>query len=208
MEDTPIGDEDIARAHCYALVSRLFYRPPDADLLGELAGRSCDSAPDFQAVDGDALAVSHTRALAELQSAARAAEPERLRQEYDDTFVSAGKALVSPYTSGYTLPHAPDRHLLQLREKLGGWGLARREAVFEVEDHVSAICDVMRWLIERGHMLETQREFFDEFVLSGVTGFCSAIEERAESSFYRSVARYTRTFMAIESEAFQMDSAE
>src|SRR4051794_13965081 len=102
MEDTPIGDEDIARAHCYALVSRLFYRPPDADLLGELAGRSYDFALDFQAVDGDALAVSHTRALADLQSAARAAEPERLRQEYDDTFVSAGKALVSPYTSGYT----------------------------------------------------------------------------------------------------------
>jgi TorA maturation chaperone TorD len=208
MEDSPIADEDIARARCYALVSRLFYGPPDADLLGELGGRSYDSTPEFDIADTDALARSHTRALAELQTAARAAEPERLRQEYDDTFVSAGKALVSPYTSGYALPHAPDRHLLHLREKLVGWGLARREAVFEVEDHVSAVCDVMRWLIERGHTLETQREFFDDFVQSGVAGFCDAIEQRADSAFYRSVAGYTRTFLTIEREAFQMHSAE
>ena len=47
------------------------------------------------------------------------------------------------------------------------WGLVRREAVYEVEDHVSAVCDVMRWLIEHDRPLEVQQGFFDEFVFTG-----------------------------------------
>jgi len=60
-----------------------------------------------------------------------------LKQEFDSLFVGVGKAPVTPYSFHYLTGVAPDRHLVRLRQRLDGWGLARRSAAFEVEDHVS-----------------------------------------------------------------------
>lgn len=151
-----LTDEDRARADCYALISRLFYAPPDAELLASLA--TANPRDSTEAAPGDELgSKDYVRAFAAFQHACSSADEAALRQEYDDIFVGAGKSLVSPYTAGYAVPHAPDRHLVALREQLASWGLARRESVFEVEDHVSALCDVMRWLIERDRSLSEQR---------------------------------------------------
>jgi hypothetical protein len=42
MSDSPqaptLAEEDLARAQCYALISRLFYAPPDATLVESLGG--------------------------------------------------------------------------------------------------------------------------------------------------------------------------
>jgi TorA maturation chaperone TorD len=202
-----LAEEDRARADCYALISRLFYAPPDAGLLESLAAAS--PGDSTEAAPGDDLgSKDYARAFAAFQHACSSADAATLRQEYDDIFIGAGKSLVSPYTSGYAVPHAPDRHLVALRERLASWGLARREAVFEVEDHVSALCDVMRWLVERDRPLAEQRSFFDEFVHPGVTGFCTAIQASATTSFYRSVAAFTQAFLAIENDAFTLHGAE
>jgi TorA maturation chaperone TorD len=208
-----ISEEDKARAECYALVSRLFYAPVDAELLRELAGE-----PQLEVQDANGLQIvgweiepdetPYTRAIKVLKDASGASDPEALRQEYDDLFAGAGKALVTPYTSGYAVPHAPDRHLVALREHLVAWGLVRRDSVFEIEDHVSAVCDVMRWLIERERPLVEQRAFFDDFVYSGVGTFCDAIDARATTPFYKAVAGVARTFLAIEREAFELHAAE
>jgi TorA maturation chaperone TorD len=208
-----VGDEDLARAQCYALISRLFYAPADVDLLKQLAGAGAAgpaqaSSIEAESTDGATGASPYVQAFAALQDACRVADAEAVRQEYDDLFVGAGKALVTPYTSGYAVPHGPDRHLLALRERLVALGLVRRDSVFELEDHVSAVCDVMRWLIAGGHGLDEQHVFFKEFVHPGLGPFCSAIEKRAASSFYRAMAAYTRAFLAIEREAFDMDHAE
>ena len=212
-EKAALTEEDRARAECYALISRLFYAPVDADLLNDLAGAS-----KLALQDGDALQIvgweieadetAYTRALKVLQQASGASEPDALRQEYDDLFTGAGKALVTPYTSGYAVPHAPDRHLVALREHLVAWGLVRRDSVFEIEDHVSAVCDVMRWLIERERPLEEQHAFFNDFVYTGVGTFCDAIDARATTPFYRAVAGVARTFLAIEKDAFDLHAAE
>jgi TorA maturation chaperone TorD len=212
-EKPELEEEDQARAECYALVSRLFYAPPDAELLRQLSAE-----PELQMQEEDDLQLvtwekepsetPYTRAFRLLQEASRNAQIELLRQEYDDLFAGAGKALVTPYTSGYAVPHAPDRYLLALREHLVAWGLARRDQVFEIEDHVSAVCDVMRWLIERERPMEVQLAFFNEFVYTGVGTFCDAIDARAGTPFYRAVAGVARTFLAIEKEAFDLHAAE
>ncbi len=212
-ERAPISDEDRARADCYALVSRLFYAPSDRELLQQLS-----AAPQSTAAEPSELQLvgweppkkltPYAAALKQLQDASRTADPEMLRQEYDDLFAGAGKALVSPYTSGYHDGQAPDRYLLALREHLINWGLARRDSVFELEDHVSAVCDVMRWLIERERPLEEQLAFFNDFVYTGVGTFCDAIEARATTDFYRSVAGLARAFLQVEREAFNLDATE
>jgi TorA maturation chaperone TorD len=196
--------EDRARAECYALISRLFYAPPDRELLDRLAERPSTSAAE-EAAEASG---SYAAAFDALQRAARSADADAVRQEYDDLFVGAGKALVTPYTSAYAVPNAPDRHLVSLREQLAGLALGRRNSVFETEDHVSAVCDVMRWLIAREHPLHAQRAFFAGFVYTGVGAFCRTIDSAASASFYRAVARLTYVFLEIENEAFALDVPE
>jgi TorA maturation chaperone TorD len=210
MTDTDTGQlqpEEHARADAYALLSRLFYAAPDRQLIDHLCGpEEPVEKPTLELVE--LPLVGYPKAFAALQQAARAADLGVLRQEYDDLFVGAGRASVTPYTSAYAVPHAPDRHLLSLREQLAAWGLIRREAAFEVEDHVSAVCDVMRWLIQHERPVEVQMRFFDEFVFRGVEVFCDAIEASSATDFYRAIAAYARAFLAIESEAFALHSGE
>jgi TorA maturation chaperone TorD len=210
--ETTVPDEDLARAHCYALISRLFYAPADEGLLRQLVGPGASVQHSEglrpQNVEAEPDPNPYSSAFTSLQDACRTTDAQTVRQEYDDLFAGAGRALISPYTSSYAVPHAPDRHLLVLRERLIGFGLARRDSVFELEDHVSAVCDVMRWLIERGRSIDEQRAFFDEFVHAGVSGFCSAIDARAPASFHRFVAALALAFIEIEQHAFELHSGE
>jgi TorA maturation chaperone TorD len=207
-DEPSLGEEDRARADCYALISRLFYAPADAALLEQLGAHAepgLQDADELQLVGWESEAQTpYSSAFEALQQACRDADPAALRQEYDDLFAGAGKALVTPYTSGYAVPHAPDRHLLALREHLVAWGLVRQDAVFEIEDHVSAVCDVMRWLIQRERPIEEQLAFFNEFVHTGVGTFCDAIDSRAATPFYKAVAELARSFLTIEKEAFDL----
>ena len=199
-----LEEEDQARADAYALLSRLFYAPPDETLLERLRGPRQDPAdgPVLQLVE--ITPTAYPRALSALRDAAQSAEAGALRVEYDELFVGAGRAVVTPYTSGYAVPHAPDRHLLALREQLAALGLVRREAAFEVEDHVSAVCDVMRWLIEHDRPIDVQMRFFEEFVDSGVITFCDAIQASNATAFYQAVAGLARALVDVEREAFAL----
>jgi TorA maturation chaperone TorD len=213
-ESTQVTAEERARADCYALISRLFYAPADDELLQRLAAVPValddqDAGLQLEKLEEDDPGISvYAVAFRELLGAARGANADAVRQEYDDLFVGAGKALITPYTSGYAEAGAPDRHLVILRELIASWGLARRESAFEVEDHVSAVCDVMRWLIERNRPLEEQIAFFSEFVYAGVGTFCDAIDANSNASFYRLVARLARAFLNVEKNAFDMHAAE
>ena len=200
--------EDEARATCYALISRLFYAAPDAPLLERLRGTRDDQKPKFELALEELPPSGYPAAVLALQQAARESSVEAVRQEYDDLFVGAGRAVVTPYTSGYAEPNAPDRHLVALREHLAAWGLVRRDAAFEVEDHVSAVCDVMRWLIEHNRPIEVQLRFFDEFVFTGVGTFCDAIDASSATAFYQSVAALARAFLRVEKEAFDLHTSE
>lgn len=192
----PLEPEEEARALWYALLSRLFYAPPDRALLVQLASALEDGA--------DAGGSAFVDALRALQLACRDADPEVLRDEYESLFVGVGKAPVTPYTSAYAAAHAPDRHLVALRALFLEWGLTRREQVFEAEDHVAALCDAMRWLIERARPLEEQRDFFVEYVAPAAPAFCDAINRISGADFYRKVGAFARAYIALEQDAFDM----
>ena len=208
----PPQDEEQSRADCYRLLSRLFYAAPDAALLAGIAGSGSLSIDNVTAAAPVPAHVNiadnaYARAFGELRSVACGSNADALRQEYDDLFVGTGKARISTYTAGYAIPHAPDRHLLELRHWMAIRGLGRRSGVFEMEDHISAVCDAMRWMIERGCALEEQREFFDRFVYAGAIRFCSAIQTAATGSFYCTVASLAQAFLAVEKEAFDFQTA-
>ena len=192
----PLDPEDRARANLYGVIGRLYYAPPDPNLLAEISGGE-DSG---QAEEGSGLVA----AWHGVREASRSAFPAVLRQEYDTLFIGVGRAQVTPYLSGYAEPASPDRYLVRLREQLRRWGLGRREGVFEVEDHISGICDVMRLLVEGGHSLERQRLFFEDFAYPGVLPFCAALQNSPTSSYYKQVAALTWSYFEIEKSAFDM----
>jgi len=189
--------EDRARANCYALIGRFMYGPPDADVLSYVAKQT-----------GGEDAVPLAQAWRGLQAACASADVDDARAEYDDLFVGVGKAPVSLYTAAYAAPHAPDRHLLGLRDQLDAWHLARRPQAGESEDHISGVCDVMRWLIETGQGLDAERAFFLGFVAPAVEPLCDAIANAHQSLFYRHVAAFVLAFYEVERSGFELVGTE
>lgn len=193
-----LSEVDQARAAHYALIGRLFYAAPDAKLLAEIGGNSSSGA------EADSSAMG--QAWRALQVASKSASPPALGEEYDALFIGVGKARVSPYTSRFYIEPAADKHLVRLRDELGNLGLARRDSVFEIEDHISGLCDVMRFLIVENHSMTVQKHFFDQFVHLGATALCDNLEAAGGvDAYYGHVARFSRVFFELEKSAMDMD---
>jgi TorA maturation chaperone TorD len=209
-ETPPISDEHHARAKCYALIGRLCEAPPDADFLREIGGAAKVSDPQdgpgsgwaLVEIDKPSVGGGYPEAYQALQAACRKADVEAVRAEYEQVFARGGKALIAALHESNT----GDRHLVALREHLVAWGLARRDSAFEVEDHASAVCDVMRWLIEHGRPLPMQRTFFEEFVHPGLALFSNAVALTSGTSFYRAVGELAHALLAVECEALEIDA--
>ncbi|MEA3192904.1 MAG: hypothetical protein QOD26_1237 [Betaproteobacteria bacterium] len=188
--------EEAARANLYGVLARLFYAPPDEQLISELQlGR--DSGAD----DASPLA-SAWRAMID---ASRTAFPAALRDEHTLLFVGTGKCEVTPYLSKYVLRHTSDSPLVELRQLLDAWGISRREGVAEYEDHIAAVCETMRFSIAvQQRSPEEQKLLFDRFLYRGATVFCSAVTASKEARFYRLVANFAQAFLEVEKSAFEM----
>lgn len=188
--------EETARANFYGLLARLFYAPPDAALLSALAGAA---APQEEGEDGIAAA---WQSLAE---AAKAADPEAVREEYDTVFVGTGKAPVTLYTCAYSMRFSNEVPLVELRSQLAALGLGRKDQVNEPEDHIAALCDVMRHLVAGQKVgLEEQKAFFDRWIGPIALPLCAAIEKSQATTFYKAVGHFAETFFHIEQSAFEM----
>jgi TorA maturation chaperone TorD len=187
--------EEQARANFYGLLARLFYAPPDAPLLAALA-----SGGELPA-DEPGLAA----AWRELVAAAGQAEPDAVREEYENAFVGTGKAPITLYASAYLVRYSNDTPLVALRQQLAGLGLARREGVHEPEDHLAGILEVMRYLIaERADSLDLQRNFFARWIRPAAERLCNAIEQSDKTRFYRNVAGLLRELCKVEHTSFEM----
>jgi TorA maturation chaperone TorD len=193
--------EESARANVYGLIARLFYAPPDEQLISEL----------ILAANGDQSA-EHTAeqsALADawhgMVEACRTAFPAALRDEHTLLFVGTGRALVTPYLSHYVVRYQSDNPLVELRSLLDGWGMGRLDGVPEYEDHVSGVCEAMRFAIAvQQRPAEDQRTLFTRFLFPGALAFCSAVSASKEARFYVHVARFALAFLDIEKTAFEM----
>ena len=187
--------EEQARANFYGLLARLFYAPPDAELLPALA------AGGELAADEPGLAA----AWRGLVAAAAQADAEAVREEYEATFVGTGKAPITLYSSAYLVRYSNDAPLVALRQELAGLGLARRDGVHEPEDHIAGILEVMRFLIaQRDDSLDAQRNFFARWIRPASERLCDAIEQSDKTRFYRNVARLLRELCNVEHTSFEM----
>lgn len=187
--------EEAARANFYALLARFFYAPPDATLLETLAG-----AGEIEAEQGGIASAWHA-----LTTAAAAADAEAVREEYDTVFVGTGKSPVTLYVSAYSIKYSNEVPLVALKAELAALGLARRADRGEPEDHIAALCDVMRYLITDANAeLVTQKRFFERWIWPNVEELCVAIEKAEATRFYKSVAAFLYSLCTLEHQSFEM----
>ena len=201
---TEVGEvglpEDLARADLYGLIARLFHLPPDQELLNQIAATA-----DQQDVSDDAPLAKAWMGVVE---AAKNNPAKAWQEEFDANFISVGKPNVVLNGSFYMAGHLNERPLVNIRKALEQFGLESAQEVTETEDHISSLCEVMRYLIAGDDVevsnLTNQRIFFNEHVRPWYDELCDAIEAIPEMHLYHPVAGLTREFLAIEGQSFDM----
>ncbi|WP_043459696.1 TorD/DmsD family molecular chaperone [Azohydromonas australica] len=214
--EIPLPSHEQSRADLYALLARLLLAPPDDALLSAVAqapplgGAATGAAAagveaDPYAEDGTPLG----RAWDALRSAARG-DGEAVRERFDALFVSAGQPLLNPYASLYLAGFLMDTPLALLRQALARLGLRRRAGVGEPEDHLGALCEVMRLLITGAPGLPRrtpaqQAEFFETHLASWAGRCLEDIETADAGGFYAALAGFMRAFLELETLAFELE---
>ncbi|MBE0550518.1 MAG: molecular chaperone TorD family protein [Rubrivivax sp.] len=191
--------EELARAELYGLLSRLWLAPPDAEMLQQFAV-AVTQAPE----PGAHL----EEPWMQLVGALRATTVEAAAAEHEALFHGVGKPEVFAYGSFYLTGFLNEKPLAALRTDLMDLGLTRDPLRAETEDHVSYVFEVMRYLIAGDDAavcnLERQRRFFRAHLQPWVEDLCTTTAAHPRADTWRAVAAFTRSFVQIEAQAFDM----
>ncbi|MGV0982537.1 MAG: TorD/DmsD family molecular chaperone [Polynucleobacter sp.] len=203
---TEVGDvglpEDLARADLYGLIARFFHQPPDQELLDQIAA----SIPDgHESQVDDAPLAKLWNSVVEV---AKNNPAKAWHEEFDRNFISVGRPNIILNGSFYMAGHLNEKPLVDIRRALDTFGLESAEEITETEDHLSALCEVMRYLIAGDDVeisnLTNQKVFFNDHIRPWYDELCDAIEDIPDMHLYHPVAALTREFLAIEGQSFDM----
>ncbi len=192
-------DEETARAELYGLLAQLYYARPTPDTLAALR---------VAVTEAPAAGGFLQEPWQQLVGAARAQDDEAIAAEFDRLFGGVGKPEVFLYGSHYLSGFLNEKPLVRLRSDLAALGLARGEAMPETEDHVAYLCEVMRYLIAGDDVavcnLTAQRTFFATHLQPWSLQLCDALQGQPAAHFYAALAQFTRAFVAVEAQGFDM----
>lgn len=190
-----IPEEDRLRAGMYDFLGALLARPPDAALLQKSAALAGDDSEVGLAV----------RTLARI---AAVTGPEAVEDEYNTLFIGLGRGELLPYASYYLTGFLNEKPLAALREDMKTLGIVRADDVFEPEDHIASLFEMMAGMIlgrfAEPVSLDRSRRFFDRHIGPWAGHFFSDLESARNSVFYAPVGSAGRAFMQIEKEAFRL----
>jgi TorA maturation chaperone TorD len=195
-----LAPEDGARADLYALISALFFSPPNSALLTAIA-RSDIVGPSDSGLGTAWRGLQEVSASTALETAAR---------EFEQGFVSAGLARIPLHATYYTAKSGDQEPMVQLLHALGGLGIAKRAPVAETEDHLSALCDVMRLLVAGDAVrapqpVAVQQAFFEQQIAPWYDTLRAAIAAAEDLRFYGAAAALMGEFFDLERQSFEID---
>jgi TorA maturation chaperone TorD len=190
------------RAAVYGLLARLLYAAPDQALLEAMA-----NADDIIAEPSQA---AFAKAWQALRQGSQVADAEALEDEYARLFLGLGRSEVVPYMSWHMTGFLMEEPLARLRDALAALGLTRVQQASEPEDHMSAILEVMRFMIVGDDevepaAIERQAAFFKDFIQPWYGACAAQIETAQAANYYRLVARIMRAFLDMEAQAFELE---
>ncbi len=193
-----VADEDRLRADLYNYLGLILARPPDDMLLEQTAGLSGDETEIGQAINV-------------LASIAARSNTKGVTSEYNKLFIGLGRGELLPYASYYMTGFLNEKPLALLRGDLAARGIARSETVFEPEDNIASLMEVMGAMIVGRFgapaSLEDQRTFFNKHIAPWARHFFADLEGAKNSVLYAAVGKLGRLFIEIETEAFRLSAA-
>ena len=129
-----IAEEDRLRADLYGFLSALLAAPPDKELLARTA-----------LLEGDETPLG--RSIAALAKLAGQCGPDAAEREFNALFIGLGRGELLPYASYYMTGFLNEKPLALLRKDMAGLGISRAANVFEPEDNIASLCEMMAGLI-------------------------------------------------------------
>jgi len=194
-QDIRIAEEDRLRVEVYDLLAALLADPPSKERLRALGRLVGDTTPFGTAAD----------TLAKLARATSAATVER---EFNDLFIGIGRGELLPFASYYLTGFLNEKPLATLRKDMADLSIARAPNVYEPEDNIASLMEMMAGLIDGRFgapaSLEKQREFFNRHIAPWAGHFYSDLEKARGSVFFLPVGTLGRIFIDIEREAFRL----
>ena len=193
--DIRIAEEDRLRAEVYDLLAALLADPPTQEKLSAL-GR----------LTGDGTAMG--KAVETLAKLARNTSASSVEREFTELFIGIGRGELLPFASYYLTGFLNEKPLATLRKDMASLAISRAPNVYEPEDNIASLMEMMAGLIDGRFgtpaSLEKQREFFNRHIAPWAAHFFSDLEQAKGSVFYLPVGTVGRTFIGIEKEAFRM----
>lgn len=191
-QDKEQDSEQKYRAGAYALLAILLSSPPkqaDLDQMQVLASISNQK---------DELSL----AMSMLGLAAQTIAPERIDDEYHALFIGLGRGELVPFASWYLTGFLMEKPLALLRDDLAALGYERHGDIYEPEDHVAALCEVMVMLISENQDLEIQQSFFMAHIAPWFGHFFNDLSTAKNAVFYRALGRFGASFFLLERSYF------
>ena len=193
-----IAEEDRMRADLYAFLGLLLAGPPDKPLLDKTAALT----------GGETELGTAISALAKIAALSR---PQAVEREFNALFIGLGRGELLPYASYYLTGFLNEKPLASLRRDMAARGMVRAPNVYEPEDNIASLMEMMAGLI-RGRFgapatVEDQRTFFARHIGPWAGHFFTDLEGAQSSVLYASVGALGRVFMEIEAEGFRMSGA-
>jgi TorA maturation chaperone TorD len=188
-----IDDVDRARRQEYLLLGSLLRQAPTAALLADVSRLQGDPT---------ALGLLHMS----LAEAAEETTADAESREFFRLFIGVGRGELLPYGSYYLTGFLHERPLVRAREDLTRLGIQRAEGLYEPEDHLGILFDVMAGLVG-GDFLggeAEQKRFFTSHIQPFATRLFADLESCSATRFYKAVARIGAAFIEIETEAFAL----
>ena len=135
-------------------------------------------------------------------------DDQAITDEYAVLFGGMTRPDVYLYGSHYLSGFLNEKPLAALRHDLAALGLARDETRGETEDHIAGVFEVMRYLIAGDDVavcnLEQQRRFFRGHLQPWIEKLCDAVDTQPRAQLYRALADFTRAFVQVETQGFDL----
>ena len=208
--------EEIARAEVYGLLASLFQAAPNAQLYAAL---------QVAVTEAPTRGAFLENSWSTLVGASRRLTLAQVEEEFVALFQSIGKPEVFLHGSYFIAGHLNEKPLVDLRHDLIALGLERPIEVLQTEDHLSNLCEVMRYLIagvdgvseddgvdappvpadvRLARQLATQQQFFNRHLRGWNEALWDVVGAHPRADFYAAVAGFGRDFFAVEAQGFDL----
>lgn len=190
-----VTEEDRLRADLYNYLGVMLAAPPDQLLLDQSANLTGDDTALGQAIQG-------------LSRVAKVSKPKAVQTEFNALFIGLGRGELLPYASYYLTGFLNEKPLANLRATMESFGMARSDDVFEPEDNIASLMEMMAGMIVgrfgRIATVPEQNTFFNAHISTWASHYFTDLQAAKSSVLYGSVGAVGAAFMDIEREAFRM----